>query len=237
MSIWTIADLHLSFSTNKPMDIFGENWKGYTDKVKQNWLENVSDEDTVILTGDFSWAMQFEDAIADFKFIDSLPGRKILLKGNHDYWWQTVNSMNKILEENDLYDIYFLQNNAYLADNKIIVGTRGWTFDELEENWQKIYNRELIRLELSIKDGIEKYGNDKEIIAFMHYPPITKQMLESNRRSKYLDLLNEYNIHKLFYGHLHGVKQEEAVIGNVQGIELNLVSSDYLNFQLLKIDN
>lgn len=236
MSIWTIADLHLSFSTNKPMDIFGENWKGYTDKVKQNWLENVSDEDTVILTGDFSWAMQFEDAIADFKFIDSLPGRKILLKGNHDYWWQTVNSMNKILEENDLYDIYFLQNNAYLADNKIIVGTRGWTFDELEENWQKIYNRELIRLELSIKDGIEKYGNDKEIIAFMHYPPITKQMLESNRRSKYLDLLNEYNIHKLFYGHLHGVKQE-AVIGNVQGIELNLVSSDYLNFQLLKIDN
>ena len=130
---------------------------------------------------------------------------------------------------------YFLHNNSYFVDNKIIVGTRGWNFDFNDSDFERIYERESIRLELSIKDGIQKYGEDKEIICFLHYPPITKNMIENGIKSKYLELLNKYNISRLYYGHLHGASLKEAVEGNIDGVELKLVSSDYLKFELLKV--
>ena len=235
MSIWTIADLHLSFCVDKPMNIFGENWDNYEDKVKQDWLSKVKEEDTVILGGDFSWGTYLEETTADFRFINDLPGTKILLKGNHDYWWQTIKSMDKFLKENSFENIYFLHNNSYFVDNKIIVGTRGWNFDFNDSDFERIYERESIRLELSIKDGIQKYGEDKEIICFVHYPPITKNMIENGIKSKYLEILNKYNISRLYYGHLHGASLKEAVEGNIDGVELKLVSSDYLKFELLKV--
>ena len=235
MSIWTIADLHLSFCVDKPMNIFGENWDNYENKIKQDWLNKVKEEDTVVLGGDFSWGTYLEETIDDFKFINELPGTKILLKGNHDYWWQTIKSMDKFLKENSFGNIYFLHNNSYFADNKIIVGTRGWNFDFNDSDFEKIYARELIRLELSIKDGIQKFGEDKEIICFLHYPPITRNMIENGIKSRYLELLNKYNISKLYYGHLHGASLKEAVEGNIDGVELKLVSSDYLKFELLKV--
>ena len=235
MSIWTIADLHLSFCVDKPMNIFGDNWDNYEEKIKQDWISKVKEDDTIILGGDFSWGTYLEETIKDFKFINDLPGTKILLKGNHDYWWQTIKSMDKFLEENSFEKIYFLYNNSYLVDDKIIVGTRGWSLNFDEPDTEKLYNRELIRLELSIKDGISKFGEDKEMICFMHYPPITQNIIENGIKSKYLEILNKYNISRLYYGHLHGASLKEAVEGNIDGVELKLVSSDYLKFELLKV--
>ena len=236
MSIWTIADLHLSFCVDKPMNIFGDNWDNYEEKLKQDWLSKVKEEDTIILGGDFSWGTYLEETIADFKFINDLPGTKILLKGNHDYWWQTVKSMDNFLKENSFEKIYFLYNNSYLVDDKIIVGTRGWSLNFDEPDTEKLYNRELIRLELSIKDGVNKFGEDKEMICFMHYPPITRNMISNNVKSKYIDLLKQYNISKLFYGHLHGASHKDAVEGEIDGVNIKLVSSDYLKFSLFNID-
>ena len=236
MSIWTIAELHLSFCVDKPMNIFGDNWDNYEEKLKQDWLSKVKEEDTIILGGDFSWGTYLEETIADFKFINDLPGTKILLKGNHDYWWQTVKSMDNFLKENSFEKIYFLYNNSYLVENKIIVGTRGWSLNFDEPDTEKLYNRELIRLELSIKDGVNKFGEDKEMICFMHYPPITRNMISNNVKSKYIDLLKQYNISKLFYGHLHGASHKDAVEGEIDGVNIKLVSSDYLKFSLFNID-
>lgn len=230
MAIYTIADLHLSFNTNKPMKIFGDNWQDYEKKIKYDWEKKVRPEDVVILPGDFSWAMYLEETEKDFKFIDELPGVKILLKGNHDYWWTTVTSMRKFITEKSFANIDFLFNNSYKFENKIIVGTRGWTISEDKEDIRLI-NREVARLELSIKDGISKYGEEKEIIAFMHYPPVTKRYMNTD----YIKIMKKYNIKKCFYGHLHSNSIEEAVEGVVSGIELKLVSSDGLNFELLKV--
>ena len=230
MAIYTIADLHLSFGTNKPMDIFGQNWLNYEEKIKQDWLSKVKEEDTVILPGDFSWAMYLQDTYKDFKYLNSLPGKKLLLKGNHDYWWTTVTKMKKYLNEKNMKNIDFLYNNSYEKENKIIVGTRGWTLSEEQEDI-KLTKREIARLELSIKDGILKYGKDKEIVVFMHYPPVTKTYMDT----EYIKLMKEYNVKKCFYGHLHANSIKDAVEGKVQGIELKLVSSDGLDFKLFKI--
>lgn len=233
MAIYVIADLHLSFAQAKPMDIFGENWANHEEKIKRNWQNKVKPEDTVILPGDFSWATYLEDTIQDFCYLNSLPGKKILLKGNHDYWWTTITNMKKYLTENQFENIDFLYNNSYCVENKIIVGTRGWNL--LEDNDGKMLNREKIRLELSIKDGIEKYGEDKEIIAFMHYPPVTATYLHQKANMDFLEIMKQYNIQKCYYGHLHGASHKDAIEGNIEGVELKLISADYLNFDLLEI--
>lgn len=173
MSIYAIADLHLSFLHGKPMDIFGDNWENHAEKIRNNWIKKVKKEDCVILPGDFSWEMNLKDTKLDFKYLNDLPGRKILLKGNHDYWWTTITKMNNFLKENEFANIEFLYNNSYLIENKIIVGTRGWNIQDTENN-SKMIKRENARLELSIQDGINKFGTDKEMIVFMHYPPINK---------------------------------------------------------------
>ena len=232
MAIYTIADLHLSFLENKPMNIFGDNWKDHEEKIKENWMKKVREEDCVILPGDFSWAMYLENTKLDFQYLNNLPGRKILLKGNHDYWWTTLNKMNNFLKDNGFKNIDFLYNNSYLIEDKIIVGTRGWNILDNDDN-RKMIKREAIRLELSIQDGIARFGKEKEIIAFMHYPPISKNdIIEKN---EFINILKKYGIHKCYYGHLHGISHKEAIEGNIDEIEYKLVSADYLNFDLIMI--
>ena len=235
MSIYVIADLHLSFGTDKPMDIFGEAWDNHPEKIKQDWISKVKPEDTVILPGDFSWATYIEDAKKDFEFLNNLPGKKILLKGNHDYWWTTLTKMREFIKENDFENIDFLYNNSYLVEDKIIVGSRGWILQDGEEN-KKMINRENERLKLSFNDGIEKYGEDKEIIVFMHYPPINSKDLLGNSYLEFYKTMREYNVKDCYYGHLHGNSHKEAIEGEVGGINFHLISADYLNFKVVKIN-
>jgi len=233
MSIYVIGDLHLSFKNPKPMDIFGDNWENHEEKIKQDWLLKVKDEDTVILAGDFSWAINMEDALDDFQFINNLPGKKILLKGNHDYWWTTVTSMKRKLEQNNILNIDFLYNNSFEIENKILCGTRGWSLlEEDSDEDKKIIDREVGRLKYSIQDGIQKYGDEKEIIVFLHYPPITQAYLFKNEPSPFIEVLKEYEIKKCYYGHLHGPSIKDAVNGNIEEIELKLVSADGVDFEL-----
>ena len=232
MSIYAISDLHLSFNTNKPMDIFG--WENYEERIKKNWLEKVNEKDLVLLPGDFSWEMKLENTYKDFEFINNLPGKKLLLKGNHDYWWTTVTSMRKFLKENKFQNIDFLYNNSFEYENKILCGTRGWSLVD-EEIDEKLINRELGRLELSLQDGAKKAGENKEIIVFMHYPPITKNKILSEEEMKFIELMKKYNVKRCYYGHLHGNSIYDAVEGKIQGIELKLVSADGLDFKLIKI--
>ena len=232
--IYIIGDLHIGFSVDKPMDIFGSNWENHAEKIKQNWLEKVNKEDTVILPGDFSWGMDLEEAKADFEFLNHLPGKKIMLKGNHDYWWNTVSKMEKFLKENHFENIFFLYNNSYLIEDKVFVGTKGWTTinPNSEENY-KVLKRECGRLELSIKDAIQRFGAEKEMIALMHYPPFYKE--EVNEEIDFIKLMKKYGIHKCYYGHLHGDSHKEAQEGLIDGINFKLISSDYLNFDLVQM--
>lgn len=234
MSIYAIADLHLSFGENKPMDIFGKNWEKHEEKIKKDWMEKVKKEDYVLLPGDFSWSMYLEDSYEDFKYLNSLPGKKILLKGNHDYWWTTVTKMRRYLKENEFENIDFLYNNSYEIEGNIIVGTRGWVQSNEEED-KKLVKRELLRLELSLQDGIKKYGKTKPIIVIMHYPPITRHNIINNIKSEFIELMKKYNVQECIYGHLHGVAINEAIEGEIEGIKLKLVSSDSLDFKLTKI--
>lgn len=234
MAIYTIADLHLSFNEDKPMSIFGDKWENHTQKLKESWLKQVKPEDYVILPGDFSWATYLEDTKLEFEFLNNLPGYKILLKGNHDYWWATITNMRKFLKENNFEKIDFLYNNSYLIENKVIVGTRGWNIQDNEED-SKMINRENARLKLSIESAIQNYRDDKEIIAFFHYPPITKSTIIQNRETEFVKTLKQHSIKKCYYGHLHGNSHNDAVVGEINGITYNLISADYLNFKLMKI--
>ena len=231
MAIYVIGDLHLSFSTNKPMDIFG--WGNHSEKIKKNWLEKVKNEDTVILPGDFSWATYLQDTYKDFEYLNNLPGKKILSKGNHDYWWTTLTNMKKYLNQNNFENIDFLYNNSFFVEDKIIVGTRGWVNSWRSQENYKILKRENDRLKLSIEDGIKKYGNNKEIIAFIHYPPFYKESV--SEEIDFIKTLKKYNIKKCFYAHLHGDSHKEAIEGIVNEIDFKLVSSDYLKFDLIKL--
>ena len=235
MSIYVIGDLHLSFAVNKPMDIFGMNWENHAEKIKENWISKVKEEDTVILPGDFSWATYLEETYKDFEFLNSLPGKKILSKGNHDYWWTTVTSMKRFLKENNFENIDFLYNNAFLIENKIITGTRGWLNTWKSQDNYKILKRENERLKISINKGISEFGKNKEIITFIHYPPFYKE-ITIPEEIDFSKTLKSYNIEKCYYAHLHGESHKDAIEGNVNGIEYKLISSDYLNFDLLKIN-
>ena len=230
MSIFAIADLHLSFNTDKPMNVFGDNWQNHEEKIKQSWLNKVTDNDLVLLPGDFSWAMYLEEAKADFEFLSKLPGKKLLLKGNHDYWWTTLTKMREFVKENNFENIDFLYNNSYEFENYIITGTRGWSLTD-EEGDKRLINREMLRLELSIEDGINKYGKDKEILVCMHYPPITKNI----QNSGFIEIMKKYNVKKCIYGHLHSASINDAVEGDISGIDCKLVSADGIDFELIEV--
>lgn len=232
MSIYAISDLHLSFNTDKPMNIFGDNWKNHEKKIQESWITTIKNEDTVLLPGDFSWGMTFEEAKLDFEYLNRLPGRKIMLKGNHDYWWGTLNKIKAFFKSNNFNDIDILYNNSYLVEDKIICGTRGWTISGNDEENEKIYKRELLRLEISLKDGINKYGESKEIIVCMHYPPTNDTLMEN---SEFIQIMKKYNVKKCVYGHLHGEAHKEAIEGDIGGIEIKLISCDYTGFKLISL--
>lgn len=240
MSIYAIGDLHLSLNKEKPMDIFGGNWKNHEQKIKENWKNTVQDTDLVILPGDFSWEMHLKDMYNDFAYLNELPGKKLLLKGNHDYWWTTLAKMREFLQENKFENIDFVYNNSYLFEDKIIAGTRGWALNDTE-NSDKMNHREEERLKLSLQSGVDNFG-DKEIICIMHYPPIIEENKnDANNQSKnlkvsnYVQIMKEYNVKTCLYGHLHGESHKEAFEGIIEGINFKLVSSDYLDFKLYKI--
>lgn len=233
MSIFAISDLHLALSIDKPMDIFGERWYNYMERLKKNWIEVVKDEDFVIMPGDISWATYLEQAYEDFEFIEKLPGRKIISKGNHDYWWTTLSKLNKFLDANNFKSISFMHNNSFSIEGITFCGTRGWKCpgdDDFDREDEKIFERELQRLELSLKSSCDKAEGDKIIVA-MHYPPFN-----ANREpSKFVEIMRKYNVQRCLYGHLHGGGFKSAVLGNVDGIEFNLVSADFLNFEPLRL--
>lgn len=234
MSIYAISDLHLSFSGEKPMDIFGGQWEGHEEKIRKNWMNTIKENDIVLLPGDFSWAMYIEEAHQDFTYLNELPGKKILSKGNHDYWWTTITKMKKFLDENNFQSIDFLYNNSFCFEDKIICGTRGWAFNDTKED-QKIVNREFQRLEISLKSGVEQFGTDKEIIVCGHYPPIINMNNMSVYEKELLQLMKRYNVKKCIYGHLHGIPKNSALEGIFYDIEYKMVSCDYTDFELIKI--
>ena len=224
MAIYAISDLHLSFSNkDKPMSVFGDKWEGYEEKIKKDWLKKVKPEDTVILSGDLSWATYIDEAKEDFEFVNSLPGNKIILKGNHDYWWTTTKKMNEFVKNNNYENIKFLYNNSYDLGEYVLAGTRYWDYDEETEDNEKIFNREILRAKLSL-DEARKIAPNKPIIFTTHYPP-------DNRIIK---ALADYDISIWLYGHIH-TKYEESMV-DILGVTTYLTSCDYLNFELQKID-
>ena len=220
MSLFAIADTHLSFGTDKPMDSF-PGWNDYVDRIEKNWNKIVTNDDTVVIAGDISWAMNFDELKADFDFIERLNGKKIILKGNHDYWWNTSKKMNDFIESQRYKTISILFNNSYDIDGVSVCGSRGWLFDVDDEHDEKVLNREVGRLRLSLESAV----ND-EIIVFLHYPPVTTD----TKCDEILSLLKEYGIKKCYYGHLHGIAAKKAIDDVVDGIEFRLISCDRLGF-------
>ena len=226
MALYAISDLHLSNSVSKPMDVFGGKWQGYMEKIRKNWTHLVLDDETVVIGGDISWGINLEQALADFQMIERLPGKKIILKGNHDLWWSTVRKMTQFLEAHEIHSIEFLFNNCFVYGDTGICGTRGWFFEEdfKESHDEKIFRRELIRLETSLKAA--KQQNVSEIICFLHYPPIYTKF----RCGEILDLLKAYGVSRCVYGHLHSDSLRYAVTGQQEGIEFTLTSGDFIDF-------
>ncbi len=226
MSLFAIGDTHLSLSVDKPMDIF-KGWTDYLDRLKDNWNSIVNETDSVIIPGDISWAMNFEEAKKDFAFLNNeLNGTKYILKGNHDYWWNTMNKMNKFLVENDFDKIKIVHNNAYKAEGFIIAGTRGWFYDDSAGDIDKVILREAGRLKRSLDEAVKLRENNEEIIAFLHYPPLN----ELQRCDELLNVLKSYPVRQCFFGHLHGYVSAGSSKIEYEGINFNLVSADFLRF-------
>ena len=220
--MFAISDLHLSLSNDeKSMEIF-RGWENYVDRIKNNWCKVVSDSDTVIIPGDISWELKIENAYEDFKFINDLSGKKIIIKGNHDLWWNSMKKMNEFLQTNDLDSISFINNSAVLVDDISVCGTRGWLIEESGTD-SKLINREAMRLKASLEAGKNLGGR---LIVFLHYPPIT----DSQQCTEIIDVLKQYEVDKVYYGHLHGGSTLYAVNGLVDGINYHLVSADRVDF-------
>ncbi|CEJ75081.1 phosphoesterase [[Clostridium] sordellii] len=228
MSLYAIGDLHFSTAVNKPMNIFGDNWENHEKKIIDSWNSKVNKNDTVLIVGDTSWGINMDEATFDLDIIHNLPGEKIYVKGNHDYWWTTVAKLNKLYE-----DMSFLQNNFYSYNEYAICGTRGWICPndvKFTEDDEKIYKREAHRLKLSL-DAAKKAGFEK-IIVITHYPP-TNDKLEP---SLFTDIYEEYKVEKVIYGHLHGKESFKMGLEGIrEGVEYKLVSCDYVDFNLVKI--
>lgn len=223
MALYAIGDTHLSLSCNKPMDVFGGNWENYVEKLLEGFSV-VEPEDTVVLCGDLSWGMSLEQAEADFAFLDRLPGRKLLMKGNHDYWWTTAAKMNRFFAEKGFHSFSLLHNNCHFYGDVALCGTRGWFFEENGD--PKVFNRELIRLETSLKAA-----GEKEKLCFLHYPPRYQGYI----CQEIVDLLEKYQVSACYYGHLHGGSHRLAMEGKFNSVEYHLVAADYLDFKPKKI--
>ena len=247
MSIFVIGDLHLSTNqkTNKSMEKFGRRWLGYTEKLRRNWEAVVSPEDTVIIPGDISWAMKLEEALSDFQFIESLPGQKLIGKGNHDFWWTTASKMNAFFEENHIQSVKILNNNAYLIENQVLCGTRGWFLDEKQQvtvgsvDYEKIVNREVIRLKLSLDSAVKLRDEAMAttqvmppISVFLHFPPVWLDFV----CRPFVDLLHEYGDPDCYFGHIHGVYNSPRSY-EFENIRFHLIASDAMDFSLYHLPN
>ena len=221
MNLFTIADLHLPLGSDKPMDIFG-GWDNYVERIEKNWKKLVNDDDTVVIGGDISWGISLAESKPDFEFINRLPGQKIILKGNHDYWWGTANKINEFLKENNFDTIKILHNNCYSDGNIAICGTRGWIYDGTGERDQKVILREAGRLETSIKLAVECGVTP---IVFLHYPPVYAEFV----CEEIIDVLKKYNIKTVYYGHIHG-RGIYNTVNEYDGIKLKLVAADGVDF-------
>jgi len=226
--LFALADTHLSLFKEKPMSIFGDVWLEHHKKIEENWKSIVYENDTVLIPGDISWGMTMEEAMTDLEFLDSLPGNKIILKGNHDYWWGSVSKLNSMFKT-----MKFLQNDFYVWEDWAICGSRGWmlpTDTKFEEADKKIYNREQKRYELSLESAVKKGHNN--IIFMSHYPPLYTMCMETD----FTAILEKYGVKKAVYGHLHGEDSfESAFQGEKNGVEYILVSADYMNFMPKRI--
>ena len=222
MALYALGDLHLALGADKPMDVFGGKWTGYLDKLRES-LSVLRPEDTLVLVGDFCWALGLEEARADFAFLASYPGRKLLVKGNHDYWWCTAAKFSKFCQENGFENMALLHNNAYFYDDVALCGTRGWFYEEEKGGThdEKVFHRELIRLETSLKAA-----GDREKFCFLHYPP----RYRGYTCPEILELLKTYSVRLCCYGHLHGDSHKLALEGLWDGTAFQLVAADYVDF-------
>lgn len=231
MKVFALSDLHLSINNPKPMDIFGENWDNYVDLIVKNWNRKVKDDDIVLICGDISWAMKFEDVVSDIQFISSLKGKKVLLKGNHDYWWHSISNLRSILPS----DMYAIQNDAIKIDNIIICGSRGWTPAEDKkfktEEDEKLYKRELIRMELSLKSAKAMQKEGDEIIVMMHFPPFNSRF-QCNEMS---ELFETYGVNSVVYGHLHNAERKQKLKFTKKKIKYYLTSTDHIKHNPVRI--
>lgn len=222
MALYTIGDTHLSLSTNKSMEVFGGQWDGYVEKLLAGF-EQVGEEDTVVLCGDISWGMSLEESREDFAFLQQLPGKKLLLKGNHDYWWTTAAKMNGFFQDNGFDKLSILHNNCFFYNEIALCGTRGWFYEEDRgEHSQKVFNRELIRLEASLAAA----GNGEKY-CFFHYPPLC----QGYRCDEIISLMERYGVTRCYAGHLHGPSHRFAFNARQGAIDYRMVSADFLGFQ------
>ncbi len=230
MAIYALADLHLSFGADKPMDVFGPKWENYTERIKENWQSTVSNDDLVIIPGDVSWATYLSEAYDDFKFINDLSGRKVIIKGNHDYWWTTLKKMEEFLAENQFDTIKILNNTAMAFEDAAICGTRGWSVQENnDEDDERIIDREKKRLILTLEEALKL--KKERLIVGIHYPPFDRQGEENG----FLEIMRNYDVDICVYGHLHSYAHKNAVEGDVNGINLRLVAGDFVDFTPVKL--
>lgn len=227
MALYAIGDLHLSLGTDKPMDVFGGKWEGYVEKLRQG-LSCIGQEDTTVLLGDVSWGLDLNSALEDFRFISAIPGRKIILKGNHDYWWSTAAKFNKFCQEQGFENLHVLNNNCFFYGDVAICGTRGWFFEEDKQGThdEKVFRRELGRLETSLKAA-----GEKEKFCFLHYPP----RYRGYTCPEIIELLSRYNVQKCYYGHLHSDSHKLALEGSLEGVEYRLVAADFVDFSPIRV--
>ncbi|MBE6533739.1 MAG: serine/threonine protein phosphatase [Ruminococcaceae bacterium] len=234
MALFVISDLHLDILTNeKSMEVFGNKWSNYTERLKNNWKSVVSEADTVIIPGDISWALTLEESIHDLKWINDLPGKKILMKGNHDFWWSSAKKMRTFFDEKSLSTLEILHNGAVEVENYILAGSRGWFVDKsvqpqnvVNANYDKVLNREKIRLKMSLEEAkkIQEISN-KEILAFFHFPPIWSDFI----CEELISLLKEYGVSRVYFGHIHGVYNISSVF-EYEGIKFKMISADFIDF-------
>lgn len=228
MAVYAIGDLHLGSKVDKPMSVFGDNWINHKEKIEKSWYSYVEEEDVVLIPGDISWAMSLEDALDDLKWINDLPGKKVLIKGNHDYWWKSVTKLNQLYN-----NLFFLQNDFYNVEDIAICGTRGWVCPNdnyFFEQDDKIYKREVQRLELSLNKA--KQAGFEKLLVMLHYPPTN----DKKEPSGFTELIKKYEVSQVVYGHLHGKASFNASLkGDNQGIRYHLVSCDFLKFNLLQV--
>jgi predicted phosphohydrolase len=222
MSLFAIADLHLSFGTNKPMDIF-RGWDNYLDRLESNWRQLINDDDTIVIAGDISWAMNLEQAKPDFSFINSLPGQKLIIKGNHDYWWTTRRKMEEFFHDNGFDSIRIVHNSAEAVGEFAVCGTRGWFFDAEEDADKKIVLREVGRLDTSINKALK---TGKEPVVFLHYPPV----LGEARCVEILSVLLQYKIRLCYFGHIHGPSAQKIAPFTIEETTMRLISCDAVDF-------